>query len=661
MPELLDRAVEFLSSGSLKIGVVTGDNKGKLQVTDQNGRRHSVPERNVLVRHEETAQGRISETVEAVQERIDRILADVDTELLWESIREQQREFQPDELAEIYFGSTDCCSLSASLRAVLQDTVHFKIRGTHISPRPPDQVAAQQIAAQRQEEKEDLRRRTRAWLAEVLAGELAPSSLSEDEKEIVSRRLEDFLAQRQSDEEVVVWLQGLDPDLAPRMAAYDILATLGRLPASADPLLAAAGIDPRFAREALDLASNLSPYTESPSRASQTALFTLAIDDEDTREIDDAFSVEVDREGLTLFVHIADITCFVTKSDSLDLEARRRISTVYLPQTTVRMLPEPLSCDLGSLREGALRPALTLSARFDTGHRLVDWSFDRTEIRVDRHLSYDDANAILDGEQGDRLSDSLSPLRALSRSLSEERSAQGALMLNKPELKIVAKKDSVTLKLVDSGSPSRRLVGELMILMNALAARFAIEKRVPLIFRSQPPPAEPFEVPETYDPLRFNAIFMQLEKSRLSLEPAPHAGLGLEAYTQMTSPIRRYCDLIVQRQLISALQGDPPPYTKEELAEALELVQASDGDIRAAERNANRFYVLTYLAEHCQDAIFDAVVLRPVGRGFLVETREYLIRGLVRSAAELQPGQQLRLRIDQVNPVRNILTFSVIE
>lgn len=661
MAESLGKPVEFLSGGSLKVGVVTGDNKGKLEVTDQNGRRHSVAERNVLVRHEEAAEGPISETIGVIQERIEGILSEIDTELLWESIREQQREFQPKELAEIYFGSSECCNLSAALRAVLQDTVHFKVRGSHISPRAPEQVTAQLTAARRHEEKEALRNRTRAWLAEVLAGEQTSTSLPDTERELISRRLEDFLVQRQPDDEVAVWLQDLDPDLTPRMAAYDILATLGRLPASADPLLVAAGIDPRFSREALDFAAGLTPYPGSSSRVHRTDLYTMAIDDEETREIDDAFSVDPDADGLTVFVHIADVAHFVKKEDPLDQEARRRVSSVYLPQTTVRMLPEPLSCDLGSLEEAALRPALTLRARFDSQHRLVEWSFERTEISVDRHLTYDDADRFLRSERDEILSDLLAPLHSLSRSLADERASQGALMLIKPELKVVARKDAITLKVIDTASPSRRLVSELMILMNRLAAQLSTEKQIPLIYRSQPAPAEPLEVPETYDPVRFNQIFMQLEKSRLSIEPAPHAGLGLQAYTQLTSPIRRYCDLVLQRQLIAFIEGDSLPYTTEELARALDLVQGMDGDIRAAERNANRFYVLSFLAEYCRDKTFEGIVVRPLGRGYLVETTEYQIRGLIHSGGELAPGRRLRLRIDQVHPARNILTFSVIE
>ncbi|MEJ2082599.1 MAG: RNB domain-containing ribonuclease [Acidobacteriota bacterium] len=168
-------------------------------------------------------------------------------------------------------------------------------------------------------------------------------------------------------------------------------------------------------------------------------------------------------------------------------------------------------------------------------------------------------------------------------------------------------------------------------------------------------------MPETYDPVRYNQIFMQLERSRLTVEPAPHAGLGLEVYTQLTSPIRRYCDMVLQRQLIASVEGSSLPYTTEELAEALELIQSMDADIRAAERNANRFFVLSFLSENCRDRVFEGVVVRELGRGYLVETTEYQIRGLVHFAGELQPGRQLRLRVDQVHPARNILTFSIVE
>jgi exoribonuclease II len=651
--------LEFFAGDALRLGMVTGQAKGKLRVTDSNGRQHSIAEKHVLLEHEEPADvTRIASAAGALLERIEEIQEEVDTELLWSGLKaDGKRDYTAEELAAEYFGEASCCRASAMLRAILDDSPRFKFRAGRILPRPADQVDAQMRGRLRREKREARLRRVRAWLHRLLVEREAGEDLEESEREVVVRRLEDFLLQRQRDDEVADWLDNLDPELPPRMAAYDALAALGRLPASADPLLMAAGIDSRFSREALAQAAALAPFTGSPNRIVSERESTFAIDDEDTREIDDAFSVEADAEGIAITVHIADLTPFVAKSDALDEEARRRISTVYLPQTTVRMFPENLSCDLASLREGELRPSLSLRARFSPGCELLDWELIPSEIVVGRHLSYDEADHLLESPESGRLAEKLAEVKALTDGLVRRRASSGALLLNRPELKIVVRKECIILKVVDPNSPSRRLVGELMILVNHLSGRFAVERSIPFIFRGQPPPAEKIEIPEGYDPFRLNQIFAQLERSRLSSRAEPHAGLGLECYTQLTSPIRRYGDLVLQRQLMAAVRGEASVYTPDELLEIMGTVQSVDRELRAAERKANRYYVLTYLERNLADETVLATVLRTLDRGYLIETRDLYVRGLLDYAGELQPGADLQVRIDRVDPGRNVLVY----
>jgi exoribonuclease II len=650
--------VEFPVGDALKLGVVTGESKGKLRATDSNGRQHTFAEKSVLIRHEEPTDA--PRAAAAVLEKIEALRREVDTELLWSGLAGDGREYAAEELAAEYFGEASCCGASALLRAVLDDPLRFRFRAGRISPRPADQVEAQERARNRREEKEARLDRVRAWLRRLLAEGEAPEGLDECEREVVVRRLEDFLLQRQRDEEAVAWLEHLDSDLPPRMAAYEALAALGRLPASADPLLLAAGIDPRFGREALARAAALIPFPGSPDRTGFMREATFAIDDEDTREIDDGFSIESDASGTVVAVHIADLTPFVEKGDPLDEEARRRISTVYLPQTTVRMFPEALSCDLASLRAGELRPSLSLRAGFSPEGELLEWEFVPGQIVVDRHLSYDEADGLLGNPESGAIGEKLVALRRLTEGLARRRASAGALVLNRPELKIVVRKDCVSLKVIDPNSPSRRLIGELMILVNHLSSRFALERNLPFVFRSQPPPMEKIELPEGYDPVRLNLIFAQLEKSRLSLRAEPHAGLGLECYTQLTSPIRRYGDLVLQRQMFAAVRGEAPVYTADELLEIVGTLQNVDGELRAAERKANRFYVLTYLARNLAEEKVPATVLRPLERGYLVETGDFFVRGLLDHSGDLQPGTELEVRIERVNPGRNILVYRAV-
>ncbi len=657
MPDYVGRMIEFLVGDSLRFGVVTGEGKNKLQVTDQHGRQHSLPLRNVLIGHQEKADVReVAQVADALNTKIADAVEDVDSELLWDAVAQDERDLEPAELAEIYFGETNCCLESAILRAAMADSVHFKVRSGRVQPRKPEQVEEQERAVRRQAEKEAHRRQIRSWFSEVLSGNQSEPGLDLSEVETIFRRLEDFLLQRQKDDEVFLWLDGLEPEVTPRMAAYEILASLGRLPASADPLLAAAGIDPRFSREALESAAALTAYIASSRNPTFGGPLTFAIDDEETREVDDAITVEETPEGLQVAVHIADVDSFVTLDSALDAEARKRVATVYLPQTTVRMLPEALSCDLASLVAEKARPVVTLIARFDTEFQLTSWHFTRSEATVAENIPYDRVDEIL-AQKTDPRYPGMARLQKLSKHLLRERVEAGAISINRPEVKVIVRKDSVRLKMLDPDSPSRVIVRELMVLMNRLAATFAQENGVPVIFRSQPPPTEPIALPEVYDPVRVNEAFSRLEKSRLSVEPGRHSGLALDQYTQFSSPIRRYADLVVQRQIVAALNGNALPYRPEDLLEIISQVQTIDGDIRSAERSAIRFYTLTYLAENCRDEILPGTVIRVFDHGYLVETHEFLIRGLLPRTRDLVPGNQVEVKIEQVYPARNVLVF----
>jgi len=622
-----------------------------------------VSPRHVLIQHREQVEAhQAPSALGAFVARVEKVSAEIDTVLLWESVVESEREWTAEELAELYFGERDCCRASAVLRAVGADRLRFRTRGGLIQPRERVQVEAQLLAEQRRREKEKRRLQIRDWLAAVLAGGAGDAPKPPEAEPQVLRRLEDFLLQRQPDPEVESWLDSLDPDLTPRLAAYEVLAALGRLPAEADPLLLAAGIDPRFSPAAVQRAEALAVFSGSPEREDFSSWITWSIDDEETVEIDDAFSFTFRGDDVVLLIHVADLTPFVEPGDPLDTEGRSRISSVYLPQTTVRMLPERLSCNLGSLQEDELRPVLSLEVVLDSEGELKEWRFVRAQTKVHRRWSYDEVDQLLESAESDQKeSEDFRRLLAVADRLASRRLERGGLRIRRPELKILVRGESIEVKVLDPNSPARRLVSEWMILTNHLAAAYARASGLPLIFRSQPAPGEPIQVPESYDPVRLQGVFNVLERSRLGLSAESHWGLGLDAYTQITSPLRRYCDMVVQRQIVAHLGGGRSVYTPEELAEVIGLIQAVEGDLRAAERKATRYYLLKYLAQLPSDQVFRGVVIRDLQNGQLVETKDLFVRGLLlREGDPLALGTELDLRVQRLDPERNILVFRAV-
>src|SRR5260370_3077975 len=169
--------------------------------------------------------------------------------------------------------------------------------------------------------------------------------------------------------------------------------------------------------------------------------------------------------------------------------------------------------------------------------------------------------------------------------LREKRRASGALLVQRREPKIEVSGGEIEVRLLDTSSPSGELVAEFMVLSNHVAARFAAENRIPIIYRVQPGSGD-----------------LAMQRPRLSLYPEYHAGIGLDYYTQVSSPIRRYMDLVLQRQLLAALSnGSSPPYQAEELLAVLATAENAEADGKELERRAGRYLTFAYMRHHPLD------------------------------------------------------------
>ncbi len=648
------KVVEFFASGALKLGCVMSQAKTKLQIIDQNGRNVTIAPRQVLVVHTRTAEpSTIAQTAREIEAEIDRRLAETDTELLWESVQERERAYSIPELAAVYFGEADSISSSAIFRAVSEDRVRFKMKGLEIHPRSREQVEELFHAERKRAEKEAFQQRREEWARQIFESE-EPGPAPEEMRPILES-VEAFLFDK-ADAEIEEWLAALAPDSTAKETAFALLVRTGRLPKDADPLLIIAGIDEKFPPEAEELSASLPPFVSSSSRADHSHLKAFAIDDLDTREVDDALTVEFNPQGVRVGVHIADVSHFVAPGDALHREALRRASSIYLPQRTVMMLPERLSSDLASLTPGELRPTMSFEIQFDEAGEILDWRLAPGQLAVATRLSYDEADAVLEETEAP-LSEPLAALDRISAQLLERRKEKGALTIRRPELKIRAVNGEVSIKVIGD-SPSRRIVSELMILANRLAAEYASSRAMAIVYRSQEPPAEGLQAPETYHPVAMDQVFRKLKKSKYTLQPQAHAGLGLPAYTQLTSPIRRLLDLVIQQQFSAHFAGAEPPHDEESLLGALAAAQAAEADIRAVERKANRYYTLAYLEQNLRKATLEAIVVAELRNGYLLETTDLFVRGRLRASPEPpQVGDPLKVTIEKVDPEEDILIF----
>lgn len=370
----------------------------------------------------------------------------------------------------------------------------------------------------------------------------------------------------------------------------------------------------------------------------------ITIDPADAKDHDDAVYAEADTDpanpdGFVVTVAIADVSWYVRPETALDREALLRGNSVYFPDRVVPMLPERISNDLCSLREGVDRPALAVKMIFDANGHKTTHTFHRIMMRSSARLSYQQAQDAVDGNPDDKtspiLNSVLQPLWDAYSTVLKGRDSRAPLDLNLPERKILLKEDgTVDRVLVPERLDAHKLIEEFMIQANVAAAESLEEKKSPLVYRVHEAPSldklenlreflRSLEINLSQSgnlrPHHFNDILARVAKtehetvvnqvvlrsqSQAAYSPSNlgHFGLNLRRYAHFTSPIRRYADLIVHRALVSALglgEGGLQPGFETRLEEI-------SADISAAERRAmlaERDTIDRLIAAHLSDQI----------------------------------------------------------
>lgn len=640
------RIIEFLDSDQLRFAYVRKEERDKLHLIDPRGRNLSVGGDRVVIIHRPAAEGDFPAIARQLSEKVEARRAEVDVELLWQSIGGKQREVETTELAEMFFSENTPEAASAVFRALSEDNLFFRRKGIQFLPKTEEQVSVELTRRQREKEHEEFRQKATSLISQLLKKKDA--ALTPDMDPILDR-IHNWMRYNAGDE-VGTMLQEIAGVSRARDAAYDILLRAGRVDASADRFLVIAGIEERFPPHLLEEAAQLTPHVHGGGREDLRDLPAFTIDDEDTREVDDALTVRRSGDEIIVGIHIADVSAFVSKGDLLDAEAARRSSTIYLPAVSVRMFPERLSTDLASLTAGTEKPAFTIEVRFDAAGQRLDYRILLSTIRVDKRLSYDEADeAVAAGDAA------LQTLHTIAAQLQTGRAECGAITFRRPELKVRVHGDEIHIKKINPNSASRLLVSEMMILANGLAADFAAANALPVIFRTQEArDALAIEDTPLIEALAFEKLRKTFKRSRLSLTPGLHSGLGLTAYTQASSPIRRYADLITQRQFTAKLSGKPVPYDREELLRILATAEGAEQEIRAIEDRSTNYWLLEYLARHKKDEPLPATVLDSKGT---IELEDFYMRAKLPPANKFEMGRSVTVRIESIDPQRGDVKF----
>ena len=356
------------------------------------------------------------------------------------------------------------------------------------------------------------------------------------------------------------------------------------------------------------ISSAAQPHPGDDDRLDLCHLATYTLDDAGTREIDDAVSLDVQNGEVWIWVHIADPARLISPGSPLDQEARRRATSLYLADGVLPMLPLGLAAGPLSLRAGQRTAAISVSVRLDSAGAIADRRIARSWVQPRYGLTYADGDELIElAPPGD---ETLADLSQLMQLRSRWRRQQGALMFDRMEGRFRRSDGALSLQLVEP-SPARLMVSEAMLLMGAVVAEFGCQHELALPFRSQPPAelpsqAELDQLPE--GAARDAAIKRCLSRGVQGTQPMAHFSLGLSAYVQATSPIRRYADLVSHRQIIAQLENTTP-LSEPEMGE---LIDDLDDPLRQSiqiSREDQRHWQQVWFSQY-RDQRWDAEFLR---------------------------------------------------
>lgn len=446
-----------------------------------------------------------------------------------------------------------------------------------------------------------------------------------------------------------------------------LLVDLGQWQAHNLPSLRATVWEQGFSADLLAEAERLlaSAETELPGDAERLDLSgqrSVTIDDADTCDIDDGLALETTPAGqVKIWIHVADPGRLIALDSPLDLEARRRGSSLYLASGILPMFPEALATGPMSLRAGHRSAAWSIWVELDGDGAVKASGLQRSWVKPTYRLSYGDADDLIDLAPPQERD--LADLHGLLLRRRQWRVRQGALLLDQPEGRIraqgdAAQGDAPQLEITEP-SPARLMVAEAMILAGAVVAGLGQDQALALPYRSQltatlPPEAELAALPA--GPVRHCAIKRCLSRGHTGTEPSPHFSLGLSAYVQVTSPIRRYADLVAQRQLLALQQGSQPMVATDLAA----LLSDLDGPLRQGmqisredQRHWQQVWFAAHGSQHWQACFLRW--LRPQDRLGLVHVDALAMDLAAECPAGSDPGDLLQLRVQAVDPLRDQL------
>ncbi len=595
--------VIFEEDGHFKAGSILSETEATAQVETASGKRSKVKAANILLRFAAPAPGEVMTEAET-------LAAELDADFLWEAAGSD--EFGFEQLAQEYYGHAPRPAESVALLQKLHASpIHFHKKGKgRYRPAPAETLAAAKAGLEK--------KRLAAEKQAHLAAELAAFRLPPDYASLVPRIL---IA---PDKNTLEYKALEEAAATTGLSQLRLIERCGAIPSTLEFHRMS------FTLEWFPRGTEFAPVTEpiDPPELPKSAVRAFSMDDEATTEIDDALSVQWRDDGsVRVGIHIAAPALGIAPGSELDRVARERLSTVYFPGDKITMLPETLIHHY-TLGEAHDCPALSLYVDVAADLRVLG-----TETRLEMvHIADNLRHEALETQFNDAtLKNPDVPDYPYRRELEWLRDFAAVLEAGRGKTDTVDRVDynfkvdgeHVRIEPRKRGSPIDKVVSELMIFANAHWGGWLAEQRVPGIYRAQ-----------------------ANGKTRMTTAPDPHQGLGVDQYAWSTSPLRRYVDLVNQRQLISLVQGtDPvyPPRSEALFATVRDFELAYDA-YAEYQRRMERYWMLRWLQQENVTEVTANVIREDLVRfdRLPMVTRAPSVMGVA-------PGSNVRLAISAID------------
>ncbi|MCA9563177.1 MAG: RNB domain-containing ribonuclease [Myxococcales bacterium] len=655
--------VRVTHAGQSVLAVVLGERRGRAQVRTESGAELELSAAKIdqVYTHKLASPEALASFVGEVRAAAE----ETGVETLWELLQDEVDTWHtPEELAAMWFGEYQPVELFALYEVLGTDAVYFKSKQGKHQPRPPGEVEALKRQFAAAAEKEQTEGRFLRDVAQALdASEPLPEVGKALSAEVGTRGFVDLiwdyathgdLLDRKPD--AVALLEQLDNAASARVgrspkSAFKVLLSLGLVSKHENLALRRYGIREEFSDDVVAEAEQAaSSEVDWSSVTDFSEACSVTVDDPSTKDMDDAIHVRTLPSGQTeVGVHITDVASLVSPESPLDLEARRRGASVYTPSGSIPMLPKILSEKALSLIAGERRPVLSYVFTLGPDGELESKRIELGVIRVAERLSYEDAEAHLE-DADSSLHEMFRVLADFTDKLRQARTEAGAVEIDLPEIRPKVSGDSVSLvRTLDL--KSRGIISELMIAAGQSAADYCLRHGIPAVFRVQEAPGEGFDsdVVQTLPVgiVRSLEQVRHMRRGELRSSPGQHAGLGLGAYTQVTSPIRRYADLVMNYQLRCHLRGEPLAFDAESIVSVAGRAEVAASAANAAQRDSERYWLLEYLDRH-RDEPVEAMALytdRDDRRNRIpVVLSETMLRTFVQGR-RLEPGELAQVTV----------------